>query len=1141
MDSKTINQNTDLLDIDVNEVDLASENNNSPKKVKKTDNKNKTKKDISVLDALKQKETIKLVQEAKEETPLEIIDAPLPKEKEEKKVKRYYNTPILEGLSSDIVAERIEANLVNRVTNGHGKSILDIILSNTFTFFNMLYLSITIIFLILKSYENLFFLATIIPNFLIGIYQEIKAKLLVDKLSLMSAPTTTVIRDKEKIEIPVDEVVLDDIVFYTPGKQICADSIVIEGFIEVNESLLTGESDAVLKNIGDELLSGSFVVSGVAVARVDKIGKDNYVEKLAKDAKVYQKPKSQLLRSLNIIIKFVSVIILPLAVLTYITTTNGMPKDFLPFLSRDGLIRAGSSVLAMIPAGLFLLTSVSLFYGVIRLANRKTLVQELYCIEMLARANVLCLDKTGTITDGTMRVFDCIELKNYTDYTIREIVGSMMSAFKDSNPTSEALIRFFDKNDVLEPTKIIPFSSKRKYSAVAFGEQGTFYLGAPEFVLQQHYDSVSDKVDRFTNEGNRVLILGHVSTQVKSEDLPRNIKPLALIVLQDHIREDAADTIDFFKQNSVDIKIISGDNPITVSQIAMRVGVEGAERYVSLAGMTDDEVRELVFDYTVFGRVSPDQKKIIIQTLKEHKKTVAMTGDGVNDILALKEADCSIAMASGSDAVRYASHLVLVDSNFSSMPQVVIEGRRVINNIQKTSTLFLVKTIFAILLTIMYIIFGMQNGPISITYPFTAKHLYMIEWFVLGIPTVYLALQRNREIVKGKFLSNVIKSTLPGALTVVILHLILCLLRITPGFESLRDNNVVFTTIATVVTTAVMMFVLFQVSHPFNWVRKIIYIAMIICCFLMGFNLIPSRFTKLELSYYKNIDELAKDIVIEVNDNKNWTLNGKTTPVRAVEKPNIENLFADTHLTPNITVSSDYFWCLNGIKTSINAFDQNHLVLNIVDKYWYINNQKTNVKAFKAPNVKYYISEEYRLPEITISENHWALDGHSTIIHSSVNELTLTVRGGLWWINDRETSAKAEKIPLNPDEYVIPNVTIEKGNFVINGILTDIPAGMGDDINLAVDEEGFWTINGIRTSVKAKRITDTDDINEYVPPLLSINRKGYWQLNGITTIVKADDALLIKEILITLLLVHFIAPLMLLISKCFKKLRIAPE
>ncbi|MDD4388593.1 MAG: hypothetical protein PHV87_05225, partial [Bacilli bacterium] len=295
------------------------------------------------------------------------------------------------------------------------------------------------------------------------------------------------------------------------------------------------------------------------------------------------------------------------------------------------------------------------------------------------------------------------------------------------------------------------------------------------------------------------------------------------------------------------------------------------------------------------------------------------------------------------------------------------------------------------------------------------------------------------------------------------------------------------------------------------------------------------------LSYYKNIDELAKDIVIEVNDNKNWTLNGKTTPVRAVEKPNIENLFADTHLTPNITVSSDYFWCLNGIKTSINAFDQNHLVLNIVDKYWYINNQKTNVKAFKAPNVKYYISEEYRLPEITISENHWALDGHSTIIHSSVNELTLTVRGGLWWINDRETSAKAEKIPLNPDEYVIPNVTIEKGNFVINGILTDIPAGMGDDINLAVDEEGFWTINGIRTSVKAKRITDTDDINEYVPPLLSINRKGYWQLNGITTIVKADDALLIKEILITLLLVHFIAPLMLLISKCFKKLRIAPE
>lgn len=1119
--------------------DKETRNDSVNKPQNKVENKSisKTKNGISILEELKQKETINLIAEEESATVVEeILDETLT-EDTGNQIKRYYDTPILEGLSSEIVEERVADNLVNKLTDGHGKSIFDIVISNIFTFFNMLYLSITIIFVILGSYENLFFLATVIPNFLIGLYQEIKAKLMVDKLSLMSAPTTTVIRDGEKIEVPVDDVVLDDIVFYTPGKQICADSVVLEGFIEVNESLLTGESDPIVKNVGDELLSGSFIVSGVAVARVDKIGKDNYIEKLSKDAKDYQKPKSQLLRSLNIIIKFVSLIILPLAVLTYLTTTNGMPKDFLNILSRNGLIRAGSSVLAMIPAGLFLLTSVSLFFGVIKLAKRKTLVQELYCIEMLARVNVLCLDKTGTITDGTMRVFDCIELKNNTDYTIREIVGSMMNAFEDINPTSEALIKFFDKNNVLDPTKIIPFSSKRKFSAVVFGDKGTFYLGAPEFVLNQNYDTVADKVERFSNDGGRVLILGHVSVQAKNEDVPKNVKPLALIVLHDHIREDAPDTIEFFKQNGVDIKIISGDNPITVSHIAMRVGVEGGDRYISLAGMTDDEVREVVFDYTVFGRVNPNQKKIIIQTLKEHKKTVAMTGDGVNDILALKEADCSIAMASGSDAVRYVSHLVLVNSNFSSMPEVVIEGRRVINNIQKTSTLYLVKTMFAILLTIMYIIFGMQKGAISITYPFTAKHLYMIEWFALGIPSVYLAIQKNNDLVKGKFLSNVIKSTLPGALTVVFIHLILILLRITPGFESLRDNNAVFTTIATVVTTTVMIFVLFQVSRPFNWLRKLIFTAMIICCFLVGFNFVS--FAKLDLSYYKSIDELNNNIVLEVNEHNNWTINGSGTSIRAINKPNVSNLQMDTYLTPNITVSSDYFWCLNNIKTTINAFNQNSLELDVVAGYWQINNQKTDVKAFRVPNIT-NLSEDYRLPEITINENHWSLDGHKTIIHSSVNELVLSVKGDFWYLNERETLTKAEKIPINPDEYIIPIVNIERGYFVINGFITDIPAGNGDDINLLVDEDGYWMINNITTHIKAKKITDDDDVNEYVKPTLSISRKGYWQLNDVTTNIKAENALLINEILITLFLVQLIVPLMLLISILLKKLRLVP-
>ena len=1141
MDNKTEKQGSDLL-VENEKKESSSVKAAKTGTTKKSGTTETKRKNVSALEVLAKKETIKLTEDKKSETAVESATDALPADKDTKKITRYYDTPILQGLTTEQVEERIRDNLVNRVTDRQGKSILKIILTNTFTFFNMLYLTITIIFAVLKSYENLFFLATIIPNYLIGLFQEIKAKLLVDKLSLMSAPTTTVIRNGEKVEIPVNEVVLDDIVFYTPGKQICADSIILEGTVEVNESLLTGESDAIVKNPSSELFSGSFVISGAAVARIDKIGKDNYIEKLAKDAQVYQKPKSQLLRSLNIIIKFVSIIILPLAVLTYITTTNGMPRDFLSVLSRDGLIRAGSSVLAMIPAGLFLLTSVSLFYGVIRLSNRKTLVQELYCIEMLARANVLCLDKTGTITDGTMRVFDCIELKNYTDYTIREIIGSMMNAFQETNPTSEALIRFFDKNNVLEPTRVIPFSSKRKYSAVVFGEQGTFYLGAPEFVLSQYYETVKARVERFASEGGRVLVLGHVPTQVKSEDIPRNVKPLALIVLHDHIREDAADTIDFFKQNSVDIKIISGDNPVTVSQIAARVGVEGAERYVSLAGKSDDEVREIVFDYTVFGRVSPQQKRIIVQALKEHGKTVAMTGDGVNDILALKEADCSIAMASGSDAVRYASHLVLVNSTFASMPEVVIEGRRVINNIQKTSTLFLVKTMFAILLTIMYIILGMQNGPISITYPFTAKHLYMIEWFVLGFPSIYLALQRNRSIVKGKFLSNVIKSTLPGALTIVILHLILSLLRITPGFESLQHNNAVYTTIATVVTTAVMLFVLFQMSQPFNWARRTIFTAMVLGCILMGFNLLPIKFAKLDLSYYRNIDELSKEIILEVNNYNHWSLNGKATPVRAIAKPEVVNLHNETYLTPNITISGDYHWCLNGVKTSLSAFEVNRLELDVIEKYWYVNGQKMSVKAFRVPGITYTTAAAgYRRPEITIIDNHWVIDGHPTSIHSSVDELILTVSGGFWWLNSRETTAKAEKLPLNPDEYEIPIVVIKDGYFVINDVKTDIPAGIGDQINLAVDVDGYWTINGVKTAIKARKVTDGDGVTNYVEPTLSISRDGYWQLNSVKTGVKAEGALMVKEILITLLMVQLILPLMYLLSKTFKKMSIAPE
>ena len=445
-----------------------------------------------------------------------------------------------------------------------------------------------------------------------------------------------------------------------------------------------------------------------------------------------------------------------------------------------------------------------------------------------------------------------IEINNTTDFTIREIIGSMMNSFTETNPTSEALIKYFEKNDVLFPTDVIPFSSKRKYSAVTFVEQGTFIIGAPDFVIKDQYDKIESKVTRFSNQGCRVLVLGHVPTKLKTEELPKSVRPIALIVIQDHIREDAADTISFFKQNGVDVKVISGDNPETVSKIADRVGIENADRWINLNGLSDEEIESKVFEYTVFGRVTPSQKKLIVKTLKANGKIVAMTGDGVNDIPALKEADCSIAMASGSEATRYVSHLVLMDSNFSSMPKVVKEGRRVINNIQKTSALYLTKNLFAMLLAIMYIIIGFAaaksqiNG--NINFPFQNRHLMIIEYVILGFATTVLAIQPNSEPVKGKFFKNVIKDILPGSLSILIYQLILFFSqRIILGGESLfpsltnTDMNV-YTTISMILTSTIVFMVLFDVCKPFNTFRK----ALIVISAILSITMIV-------VPYFRNL------------------------------------------------------------------------------------------------------------------------------------------------------------------------------------------------------------------------------------------------------------------------------------------------
>ena len=750
------------------------------------------------------------------------------KKKEEVKynVTRYLDVSKDTGLSSDVVKERTENGIVNVNDSKIGKTTWQIIRDNVFTFFNMLYLVITVMLCIAQSWANLTYLLIIIPNLIISLIQEFNAKKTIEKLSLVQASKALVVRDGEKQEVDNREIVLDDVVIFKIGNQIYADAIVIDGSAEVNESMITGESDAILKNPGDMLYSGSFVVSGTIYARVEHVGKDNYIEKLAEEAKQQKGNKSELLRTLNMIVKIIGIIIVPLFIIQFFNSYGWkLEWDYDRFKST--MESVSGSIIGMIPSGLFLLTSMALAKGVITLGSKyNTSVKELYCIEMLARVDTLCLDKTGTITDGTMRVVDCIEVKNNTDYSVREIVGSMMNAFEETNATSDALIRFFSVNSVLEPSAILPFSSKRKYSAVTFKNAGTFYLGAPEFILIDNYEKVKARVDKFAQQGCRVLALGHTVTGIKKEGISHAVRPIALIVIQDHIRDEAFETIEFFRSNGVDVKVISGDNPLTVSEIAHRAGIQGYNRYISLEGLSEEEVKEIAFDYTVFGRVTPNQKKALVEALKEGKRTVAMTGDGVNDILAMREADCSIAMASGSEATRNISNIVLMDSNFASMPKVVAEGRRVINNVQRTSTLFLTKTIFVFFLTMFYLLFAKEIG-----YPFQPSQMILIETFIIGAPATILSLQPNKEKVQGKFIVNVLKASFPGALAILLFNVFIYLIAnaSTPLISGLDDRNV-YTTVIMTVCVFTCLAVLYRMCKPFNVLRTIIFIFATVVC-----------------------------------------------------------------------------------------------------------------------------------------------------------------------------------------------------------------------------------------------------------------------------------------------------------------------
>lgn len=723
-----------------------------------------------------------------------------------------YNPDIDKGLSTEEVEYRQMAGMANIGDMGSTKSIPAIIFGNVLTLFNLLTFGIAfwMLFSGVSFFQAMPFVTVITLNITIGIIQEIRAKKTIDQLSLLSAPTAIVIRDRDEVEIGVTDVVIDEILRLSSGKQIPADAVVRDGLIEVDESLLTGESDPIIKRAGDTLYSGSYVISGTAHAQVTAIGKDIYIQKLTNQAKKYKKPKSDLLNSLRIIIRFGGSLIIPIGgVLFYLMFRQGGWAEYTTIVEKTA-----GAMIGMIPSGLFLLTSMALAVGVIRLAQNNTLVQELYCIEMLARVDTLCLDKTGTITDGTMSVKSIIEYKHDSKIPLKHLVPAMLNAQGDDNLTSQALKERFGTAKRFRHKTLIPFSSARKYSAVQFDRFGTYLLGAPEYVMKDGFGKIDQEVDKQSKEGYRVLVVAMSTGDIQGQNVTGTIEPIALIMIEDTIRPDAVETINYFREYGVDVKVISGDNPATVSRIAERAHVENADKYVSLEKMTDKEIVRIASRYTVFGRVSPQQKKVLIEALKNNGKTVAMTGDGVNDILALKEADTSIAMASGSEAARNVSHLVLLDSNFSSMPKVVAEGRRVINNIQRVSTLFLTKTIFSFLLALIAII---RQGY----YPISPLQLSMIEIFMIGIPGFFLALEHNNKQVTGKFLANIMKSALPGAIVVVINSLIIF------GLESalgMTDN--VTTTLVVIVATFTSLMVLYRVATPFNKIRRILFFTM---------------------------------------------------------------------------------------------------------------------------------------------------------------------------------------------------------------------------------------------------------------------------------------------------------------------------
>ncbi len=741
------------------------------------------------------------------------------------------------GLTDEEVRQRVEEGLTNRADISTDKTTKEIVISNVFTYFNLIFLVITILLIMVGSFRNLTFLPIIIGNTVIGIVQEIRAKKTLEKMSLLNAPHADVIRNGSVKQISTEELVKDDVILLTAGKQICADAVVISGNIQVNESLLTGEADEVEKTEGSTLMSGSFVVSGECYARLEKVGNESYISKLSLEAKsMGGKEQSEMIRSINLIVKWVGIVIIPIGLILFWQSH---------FVNGESITKSVTSTVAaiigMIPEGLYLLTTVALALSTMKLARKKVLLHDMKSIETLARVDVLCVDKTGTITEPDMKLKDIFLCKNsgadgtQTALTIDELkslISDYANASVDNNATMLALKAYAadaltNNTSALHRTALSQqaFSSSLKYGSVTFSD-GTYLLGAPEFIMHDDFSRIEEEIIPYADKGDRVLLFAKYDGENVENGINGSVTPLGFVALANPIRANAVKTFEYFKSQGVAIKVISGDNPRTVSQIAIQAGIESAESFVDAATLdTEDKIADAVNKYTVFGRVTPKQKKQLVKALQAKGHTVAMTGDGVNDILAMKDADCSVAMASGSEAAAQAAQVVLLDSDFAHMPDVVYEGRRVVNNIQRSASLFLVKNIFSLLLSLFSVI-------LMVTYPLEPAQVSLISMFTIGVPGFLLALEPNKDRIKGHFITNVMLKALPGGLTDVIAvgALVIC-------GEVFCISDASIGTIATLVLSVVGFMILFKISEPLNRMKYAVIIGNIAGLVFSGFFL----------------------------------------------------------------------------------------------------------------------------------------------------------------------------------------------------------------------------------------------------------------------------------------------------------------